>query len=57
MNDAIRAYMFFRVQHQMNPIDACCDAAYWCHIKASDLAAAIIESNADPIANERLALL
>jgi len=55
--DIIRAYQFARTQQQLNPIDACHDAAAWYGIPASALAAWVIANNIDTAANQRLALI
>lgn len=44
---AIQTYAYIRAQQQLNPIDACTDAAQFHGIKVQELAAALIAANID----------
>ena len=47
MTDAIAQYQFIRTQCQINPIDACTDAAQYSGVTVAALAAALISLNID----------
>ena len=47
MNNAIRTYRFIREAQQLNPIDACTDAAQLHGLPCDALAAALIASGID----------
>ncbi len=47
MSDAVAKYQFMRVQQQINPIDACTDAAQYCGVAVAALAAALIAAGID----------
>jgi hypothetical protein len=47
MTDAIRTYQFIRTQQQINPIDACTDAAQYSGVKFYDLVDALIAADID----------
>jgi hypothetical protein len=47
MNNAIRTYQFIRTQQQLNPIDACTDAAQFHGVSVVSLAAALIALSID----------
>jgi hypothetical protein len=54
MTEAIAKYQWIRTNQQTRPIDACTDAAHYCGVKVSDLAAALIALNIDA---QRLSLI
>jgi hypothetical protein len=47
MTEAIAKYQWLRTNQQTRPIDACTDAAHYCGVKLSDLAAALIALDID----------
>jgi hypothetical protein len=47
MTDAIAKYQWIRTHQQIRPVDACTDAAHFCGVKVSDLAAALVALNID----------
>jgi len=47
IHKAIQTYRYIRAQRQLNPIDACTDAAQFHGVKAQELAAALIAANID----------
>ena len=47
MSDAIAQYQFIRTQCQINPIDACTDAAQYSGVKFYDLVDALIAADID----------
>lgn len=47
MTDAIKSYLYARTQQQLQPIDACTDAAAFHGADVYSLAAALIAANID----------
>jgi hypothetical protein len=47
ITEAVAKYQYIRQFVQSRPVDACTDAAHYCGVKVSDLAAALVALNID----------